>query len=96
MQNSHTKYKDTSLLLVYSVCVSLNLSWLWQSIDNENKDTLLLRVYSVSVSSDLLKVLQNIHTEGLMSHEEPGATDHSSVEWDVLFDRILSVFRTES
>ena len=26
-----------------------------------------------------------------MSHEEPGATDHSSVEWDVVFDRILSI-----
>ena len=34
--------------------------------------------------------------EPVVRHEEPGATDHSSVEWDVLFDRILSVFRTES
>ena len=29
--------------------------------------------------------------EPVVSHEEPGATDHSSVEWDVVFDRILSI-----
>ena len=29
--------------------------------------------------------------EPVLSHEEPGATDHSSVEWEVVFDRILSV-----
>ena len=34
--------------------------------------------------------------EPVVSHEEPVATDHSSVEWDVLFDRILSAIRTLS
>ena len=34
--------------------------------------------------------------EPVVSHEEPGAADHNSVEWDVLLDRILSAFRTES
>ena len=34
--------------------------------------------------------------EPVVSHEEPGATDHSSVEWDVLFARILSAIRTLS
>ena len=29
--------------------------------------------------------------EPVVSHEEPGATEHSSVEWDVVFDRILSI-----
>ena len=32
--------------------------------------------------------------EPVVSHEEPGATNHSSVEWDEVFDRILSVIRT--
>ena len=34
--------------------------------------------------------------EPVVSHEEPGATDHSRVEWDVLFDQILSAIRTMS
>ena len=34
--------------------------------------------------------------EPVVSHEGPGAADHSSVDWDVLFDRILSTIRTES
>ena len=34
--------------------------------------------------------------EPVVSHEEPGAADHSSVEWDVMFDQILSPIRTES
>ena len=34
--------------------------------------------------------------EPVVNHEEPGATDHSSIEWDVLFDRILSAIRTLS
>ena len=32
----------------------------------------------------------------VMSHEEPGAAGHNSVERNVLFDRILSAIRTES
>ena len=34
--------------------------------------------------------------EPVVSHEEPGAAGHNSVEWNVLFDRILSAIRTES
>ena len=29
--------------------------------------------------------------ESAVSHEEPGAGGHSSVEWDVMFDQILSM-----
>ena len=29
--------------------------------------------------------------EPAVSHKEPGAADHSSVEWDVMFDQILSM-----
>ena len=43
-----------------------------------------------------IKYFFNGVDEPVVSHEEPGAADHSSVEWDVLFDPILSVFRTES
>ena len=34
--------------------------------------------------------------EPVVSYEEPGAAVHSSVEWDELFDHILSATRTES
>ena len=27
----------------------------------------------------------------LLSHDKPGAVDHSSVDWDVLFHPILSI-----
>ena len=32
----------------------------------------------------------------VVSHEDPGANDHSSVEWDGVLDRILSVIKTLS
>ena len=32
----------------------------------------------------------------VVSHEDPGANDHRSVEWDVVLDRILSVIKTLS
>ena len=31
--------------------------------------------------------------EPVVSHDKPGAADHSSVEWDVLFDPTQSISR---
>ena len=43
-----------------------------------------------------LSILGKGGDEPVVSHEDQGASDHSSVEWDVVFDRILSAIRTES
>jgi len=34
-----------------------------------------------------------VFDEPVVSHDKPGAADHSSVEWDVLFYPILSLER---
>ena len=52
----------------------------------------VLEFYGVLRTTENGKCLDDL----VVSHEEPGATDHGSVEWDVLFDRILSTIRTES
>ena len=34
--------------------------------------------------------MKGFFNEPVVSHKEPGAADHSSVKWDVMFDPILS------
>ena len=54
---------------------------------------------SVSTSHEaFLPIWKNRKFDKLfhMSHEEPEAVDHSSVEWDAMFDPVLSTFRTSS